>query len=1328
MTQQADEPTLANGSWQSTPETKSCATVNDSVTGCDPQRVGLRALMVLVQECSAMEPRIEGQYRTISSHTDEKEQQSLATLENSLRHAMQQIAQEFQRRNEQIDARLAGESRDVVTETANAQKRANKEYQSVQESLKKKLAEVVWLADIELEAEQNRQRVALQESEAANAAKMAGKRDRCFALLRKYGHSLEQETALAGEVPKLPESPQKTSPDRQILQAQYDRCVVDVDRCLEVLDQIGLARFFAGVGPYLLFAVVVLLVAGFSQLLPGEALPNWNLLGICGGGAVLVMSVLMLTLRWMARKAVRQSYLPLHNALFYAESTGRELSAATRAWHDSIVSQARAKHKAEIQLQREKESPIQEKAKASRDTTLAAISGEGNAKLDRLTQQHAAEQQQIVQWRDGRLAEIQQKYQHELGKITQTAARTRSEATADHTKARAELEQKWALGLDRIKAPIGEHAADGATGLCGSAEWIAPSAFPASVRFGALEVDVQRLVRDAAPDGPFTLPVPPPFAVPALLEFPRRGSLLIHADRAGRPRALAALQALMTRLLTAVPPGRARFTLIDPVGLGQNFAGFMHLTDYDEALVNGRIWTSPEQIDQRLTDLTEHMETVIQKYLRNEYETIDDYNRQAGDLAEPYRFLVIADLPTGFSDESLNRLSSIATTGARCGVYTLIFRDTRVTVPSGTHLDDLEAHSINLFFKDDCFVWRDDVFSQFPLLLDAAPDEDELTKILHLVGDKARLAKRVEVSFATIAPAPAEFWTRHADRDLQVPIGRCGATRLQTFALGRGVAQHALVTGKTGSGKSTLLHALISNLAMWYAPAELELYLIDFKKGVEFKTYAAHQLPHARAIGVESDREFGLSVLQRIDAEMSRRGDMFRTAGVQDLGSYREATGKSMPRTLLIIDEFQEFFSEDDKLAQDAALLLDRLVRQGRAFGVHVVLGSQTIAGSSGLSRSTIGQIAVRIALQTTEADSQAVLADGNSAARLLTRPGEAIYNDAGGLVEGNSPFQVAWLSDGQRDGYLESVSEKERQAAIHADAAIVFEGNSPADIRKNPLLQAALNSPQAVAVPRFWLGEPVAIKDPTTVIFRRQSGGNLLLIGQAEEQALAIMAAALVALSAQQGAQTMFYVLDGSAADSPSFGVLGSVADRTSHPHQNVEYRNVTETINQLATELKRRQNDAAAQPPGIFVFILGLQRFRVLRKSEESFGFSSGEENAPPDPGKQFAELLTEGPALGIHVLTWVDTMVSMERAMNRNLMREFDNRILFQMSAADSSNLIDSPAANRLGACRALAYSEEQGTLEKFRPYAMPDETFLEEACAKLATRSEPEKETN
>src|SRR5262249_8114697 len=152
-----------------------------------------------------------------------------------------------------------------------------------------------------------------------------------------------------------------------------------------------------------------------------------------------------------------------------------------------------------------------------------------------------------------------------------------------------------------------------------------------------------------------------------------------------------------------------------------------------------------------------------------------------------------------------------------------------------------------------------------------------------------------------------------------------------------------------------------------------------------------------------SEREFGLSVLQRLDQELKRRGELFRDAGVQDIRGYRESgvgireSGQdssrtpapdsrvpSLPRIMLIVDEFQEFFVEDDRVAQDAALLLDRLVRQGRAFGLHVLLGSQTLGGAYSLARSTIDQMAVRIALQCSEADAGLILSKDNNAARLL--------------------------------------------------------------------------------------------------------------------------------------------------------------------------------------------------------------------------------------------------------------------------------------------------------------------------------------------------------
>ena len=143
-----------------------------------------------------------------------------------------------------------------------------------------------------------------------------------------------------------------------------------------------------------------------------------------------------------------------------------------------------------------------------------------------------------------------------------------------------------------------------------------------------------------------------PVTLPALLEFPRRCSMLLQSPREGRQQAIETLRAVMMRLFTSLPPGRVRFTILDPVGLGESFAGFMHAGDYQEALVGGRIWTEAAQIQQQLEDLTQHMENVIQKYLRNEFETIEQYNQQAGELAEPYRFLVDRRLSRQFQRRS----------------------------------------------------------------------------------------------------------------------------------------------------------------------------------------------------------------------------------------------------------------------------------------------------------------------------------------------------------------------------------------------------------------------------------------------------------------------------------------------------------------------------------------------------------------------------------------------------------------------------------------------------------------------------------------------------
>jgi energy-coupling factor transporter ATP-binding protein EcfA2 len=1008
---------------------------------------------------------------------------------------------------------------------------------------------------------------------------------------------------------------------------------------------------------------------------------------------------------------------------------GRSLAAAARAARlldEYADAEYAAEHArlAEYHARKRKEAddhylPLFDRRRAQYDAEVARAEAEHAAQTEKVRRRRAAETRAEEEVYRDRRAAIVARYDAELKAAEDAAAARVAAAAAVRDEGWDRLAADWA---DAAGGVAGTFAALRAEGADLFPPWDAvargsrplPDAVPAGVRFGEWRADLRAL-----PDG---MPADPRLAppanldgpVPAFLPFPDRCSVLLRARDDGRAVAVNALQAMMLRFLTGLPPGKVRFTIVDPVGLGDNFAAFMHLADYDEKLVTSRIWTEPAQVEQRLTDLTDHIASVIQKYLRNQYRTIEDYNRAAGEVAEPYRVLVVANFPAGFTPDAAKRLVSVAQSGPSCGVCTLVSMDTRATMPRDFSPADLDAASFTLTWKDGAFVPKDPVLAAFPLALDRPPEVDAVGRVVQRVGLASKAAARVEVPFEYIAPAPGAEWAGDASKGFDVPVGRAGATRRQMFALGRGTAQHALVAGKTGSGKSTLLHALITNLALTYSPDEAELYLIDFKEGVEFQWYATYRLPHARVVAIQSEREFGLSVLQRLDGVLRERGEKFRDTGVNDLAGYRAARpGERTPRILLVVDEFQAFFTEDDKLAQEAALLLDRLVRQGRAFGLHVLLGSQTLGGAYSLARSTIDQMAVRVALQCSDADAQLILSRDNTAARLLSRPGEAIYNDQNGLVEGNDPFQVVWLSEEKREQLL---SELRDRAGDRYPPPLVFAGNTSADLAENRAVARLLDAPAVAKAPAAWLGDPVAIKDPTAAVFRAAGGSNLLVIGQNEEAARGLFAAAAVALAAQtrpDGGPALT-VLDGTPDDAEGADDLPRLAARL--PGGVAPSRpGLAAALAELAAEVDRRQKGAAGPPR--FLFVFGLHRLRELRKADDDFGFGRRGAEREPSPAERLAAILRDGPPVGVHVLAWCDSVVNLNRAVDRPLTREFGMRVLFQMSAADSSTLMDTPAASRLGRNRALFLQEEQERPEKFRPYGVPPADWVERACDRL-----------
>jgi len=954
------------------------------------------------------------------------------------------------------------------------------------------------------------------------------------------------------------------------------------------------------------------------------------------------------------------------------------------------------------------------------------------AKLERLERQHAETVGQVK-----RTAETRRKAEVEASEKREAKFNT------DYQAQWQTLEADWKQTIQPIYEAL--ESANAAAGKLFPPweprvleSWAPPAQFAAAAQFARMAVDVEKLAETTIKDKRLALPGPARFSVPLCLAYPEQGSILFETANAGHDEAIGGLNNIILRLLSTAPPGRLNFTILDPVGLGQNFAGIMHLADYEDQIINSRIWTQSGQIEQKLAHLNEHMEKVIQMYLRNEYATIAEYNEQAGVIAEKYYFLVVADFPANFTETAAKRLLSIAASGARCGVYMLIHWDQRQPLPPEFIPDELRASSVCLSGKGDQFLLGGKPIPGTDLVLDAAPPPEFAIEFVNKVGLASRDSSRVEVPFAHVAPPEAEVWSENTASELRVPVGRTGATKFQYLAIGKGTCQHVLVAGKTGSGKSTLFHVIITNLALWCSPEQVEFYLVDFKKGVEFKCYATHRLPHARVVAIESDREFGLSVLQRVDDELKHRGDLFRQLGVQDVAGYKRAGGtEPIPRSLLIIDEFQEFFVEDDRISQTASLLLDRIVRQGRAFGIHVLLGSQTLGGAYTVARTTLGQMVIRIALQCNEADAYLIMDENNPAPRLLSRPGEGIYNDMAGMIEGNSPFQVVWLPDQVRETYLAKVRAKADEAEVQrprskvqspgADGGelypgpIVFEGNAPADVGENPLLRSLLEAPSVkpTAAGRIWLGAPNSIKGPTEAAFQRQGGNNLLFVGQRDEAMLAMLSVGLVSLAAQYPLGTARFILcDGTAPGTSQRDYIERIVQAIPHPITQVRPGELGGLMTELGQEMKQRTEapDAETAPP-VFLFIHGLQKYSKLRY-EEDFGFSTGDAEAEPNPAIVLNNLVCEGTRLGFHVIATCDTYNNVNRYLSRKAFSEFEMRVLFQMSANDSASLIDNPKASLLGLHRALFYNEHEGSLETFRPYAPPDSEWLRQAAEKLA----------
>jgi len=810
-----------------------------------------------------------------------------------------------------------------------------------------------------------------------------------------------------------------------------------------------------------------------------------------------------------------------------------------------------------------------------------------------------------------------------------------------------------------------------------------------------------------------------------------------------RSLAHAFVRSMLLRELVVVPPGKVRFCIVDPVGLGQSAGELLDLAEYDPDLISGKVWSQPQDLEARLGELSAHIELVIQKYLRTTYATIDDFNDAAGAIAEPYKVLVLFDFPTGLSAESANILKRIVQNGPRCGIFTVIVWNMSVQPAYGVDTDAFRNTTWcvgpELGFVDNVNGYRLEVRLEPEVLPEGS---DVARRIINGVGRASRLRTESAVTFekvfsmfsemagrglrpelgtasAEVAVSdPDTWWKVNSSRGVFAPIGQKGARDVAVLGFDSGDHSGALLVGRPGSGKSTLLHALVGGLTCLYGPDELELYLIDFREGVEFKAYAEEKLPHARVIAIESDREFGLSVLESLQGEMTRRGELLRGTGGHQAGlqGFREATGQKVPRILLVFDEFQVLLARNDKTGLAAADLLESIIRQGRGFGVHVLLASQSVAGLDALGGHVLQLLPVRILLPAAEADARKVLGDRNNAGDFLISHGDGILNAAGGAVEANERFKGALMSEADRIARLQVMHKKASDCGF-TRVPMVFEGNSLVPLHSQDVRRFCEELRTTGSTPlRMRTGEPMTVGEVGDLILSREAGANVLAILRNGENdrpsadvatgpAYGLLSAAVASAILGDACVDVIDFMGSDDGLDILFEELLDIGRMTLKRR-----RAFPDVLTEYAEEVARRVEQDDYKRPAKVLVLFGVHRARDL---------DSGLGNPDVDAVlvEKLEQVMRDGPEVGVHAWLWCDTVAGASRRLSSGVMREVGWRIAGKMSGDDSRSFIGNAKAAELRDSQVVMVNEDRNIDTRMTAYAPPEREWLREVVAAM-----------
>ncbi|WP_345974969.1 FtsK/SpoIIIE domain-containing protein [Sulfurimonas sp. HSL3-7] len=772
------------------------------------------------------------------------------------------------------------------------------------------------------------------------------------------------------------------------------------------------------------------------------------------------------------------------------------------------------------------------------------------------------------------------------------------------------------------------------------------------------------------------------FEIPAVVPFLGETSLKFDATDENHDL----IQTIIMKTITSLPVGEYKFIGIDMQKAGGNL---INLVELDEKIVGSGILHSKRSVMSAMEELSDAIGQLTQKYLGAKYSSLKEYNEDAQEVVEPYRILCVTNFPDKFDDTSLEHLEMIVSQGPTVGIQTIL------SISPSYKFDNpkIDDGILPYLSEIECLLVENSTRA-----IETFPSE-VMQSLVTSINSKHRKVEKKIISFDSIVENT--LWEKTTIDRIEAPLGRAGAKGVKSLILGES-EHHALIAGATGSGKTVLLHTLINTLAHNYSPEELQLYLLDYKEGTEFSVYK--NLPHMSVLSLSSERLFGLNILKGVQAEINRRGELFKSeTGSNNIKEYRERSGKTLHRLVIIFDEFQVLVSGMDKIASEALDIFEDIVKRGRSFGVHLILSTQSLFGLD--LGKIMGQIQVRIGMRMDESESQRLFSSDNNAAKYLER-GEAIYNRDNGKEEANVKFGVAYIDNDSINKHVLMLKDIALERGIPLDTQRVFDTNLDADITNNTYFQ------KEHKVGRFsdaYIGEPNFISDQH-VFFRikRDIPANVLIVGDPKETVFSLISSILYSLSLTMDKASEFYTINLLGEDDEYKEELDFVTGLPVKSYIGHDLDEAENVIDNLNDELDKRELNKQTKYPTIILTIVAVHNARSFR----SDGYNSSTYI------QKLHRLVKDGAARNIHVILHSDRYNRLKEMVESSFFREFESAQIIlrgedsQKLFEDQGLFLDKVRSPHIGIIKG---NQNKFDVDEFKVYPFAKVKALYDNCA-------------